>query len=754
MKPGYFNNEKREYVIENMYPRRRLKNFVWNGALIADLDQFGLGLSKACIDHVFRPLIYDCRLVYIRDNETGETYDFNRNFAQKQFDSFNTHVGIGYHTVESSYKGLKSALTVLIPEQDLVEMHRVVLENTSSEKKTLSVFTYINPYVNLTDHQAYTRAKYDEELCGLYFAHRAYESTLEYVDVFYSCDTKATAWALSRDAFCGTYGNVENPEALKQRYLPCDTPVFEPNYAAALQFDIELAPGEKREFYFAVGTTRGPEETKALALKYAKKAAFEEELEKQRVTCEEHVNTAVVETPDEYLDTMASIWLKRQMALGKTWGRVYGKGFRDVLQDITGFVSLDVKVARERLLYTLKHQFINGNAIRMFDPIMDHPYQDMPAWIAPAVLAYLKESGDFSILDEEVGYYDDDSKDTVLIHVKRGVDFLFSELGQHGLTLWGGGDWNDSLNGCGMQRIGESVWLSIATVNCAADYIEILQQLNTPQAKEWIADIEVKREQLKANIRKHGFEGDRFLYGITDWGEKVGAEENAEGKIFLNPQTWAAMSDILSLEEKCKLMDLVEKRLKCDYGYVLQDPPFYTPSDHIGRVSYFEQGVYENASVYNHAVMFKVVADCCIGRGEQAWNTLKINRYDNPKNPDSGVEPYAISNMYFGPSAVGRKGYAPLSWITGSAGWMYRAIVEFLLGVKPDFNGLKLQPCLPESWNGAKIKRTFRGAEYQIELIASDKNSLVVDGAEVEGNIVPVFEKGSKHTVVYCYKNK
>ena len=753
-KVGRFDNAKKEYIIENMYPRRPLKNFLWNEGLIVDLNQFGFGLSKACTDKVFRPLIYDCRIVYVRDDETGEFYDANRNFQEKDFELFQTHVGMGYHTVESKYKGLYASFTVLVPEKDFVEMHRIVLKNESEKPKNFSVYTYVNPYINVTEHQAYTRAKYDTDLCGLYYAHRADQCKQEYVDVFYSANEKANGYAMSRDAFCGTYGNVENPQALKQKNLPCDTAIFEPCYIGSLQFDVSLAPNETKELYFAVGTCRNYEETSVLAKKYANKTAFDCEMEKQFALSENYAKTCLIETEDEYLDTMANLWLKRQMSLGKTWGRVYGKGFRDVLQDITGFVSLDKPLARERLLYTLKHQFINGNAIRMFDPILDYPYQDMPAWIAPTVLAYLKESGDFSVLNEQVGYYDDERKESVFTHVKRGMDYLFNTQGKRGLSLWGGGDWNDSLDACGLQMKGESVWLSIATMNCSRDYIEILENAPVENKAELIADTKAKREKLKSAILEHGFENGYFLYGFTDWDEKVGAKGNEEGEIFLNPQTWAVMSDILPDVEKGKVMDMVENRLKCDYGYVLQDPPFKTASDHLGRASYFEQGVYENASVYNHGVMFKVVADCCIGRGDNAWNTLKINRYDNPKNPDSGVEPYAVSNMYFGPSAVSKKGYAPLSWITGSAGWMYRAIVEYLLGVHPDFNGLKLKPCLPTSWKGAKVERLFRGVKYSIEYIPADENRLVVDGKEMAGNVVPVYEKGSEHKVIYYYAKK
>ncbi len=752
-KIGKFINEKREYLIEDVYPIRPLKNYLFNEGFIMDVDQFGLGLSKACINKVFRPLIFDYRVAYVRDNDTGERYDINRNFTRKPFSKHQTRVGMGYHTVESEYNGIESSFTILIPKENFAEMHRVTLKNRGKGKRNLTLVTYINPHVNISEHQAYTRANYFEDIQGLYYAHRPHNSTQEYVDIFYSADEKAVAWALSKDAFWGTYGSVQDPDALKERYLPCDKAIFEPCYVGALQFDFTLEEGEEKTIHLTVGLGRNKEESFKLSKKYTCKEAFDRELDYQKQLAESHISTAVISTEDEYLDTMANIWLKRQMSLGKTWGRVYGKGFRDVLQDITGFVSLDTPLARERLLYTLKHQFISGNAIRMFDPILDYPYQDMGAWIAPTVLAYLKESGDFSVLDEMVGYYDDDSVERVFMHVKRSIDYLFSHQGAHGLNLWGGGDWNDSLDGCGLQMIGESVWLSIATLNTTRDYLEILEQIEFDGKEQIIKETIENREILKKNILAHGYKDGRFIYGINDWGEYVGAEECEEGKIFLNPQTWAAMSDILPLEERRKLMDVVEERLRCPYGYVLQDIPFKTPNDHLGRLSYFEAGVYENGSVYNHGVMFKVVADCMVGRGDKAWETLKINRYDNPQNPNSGVEPYAISNMYFGPCATNKVGYAPLSWITGSAGWMYRAVIEFLLGVKPDFNGLKLEPCLPTSWKGAKISRIFRGVKYDIEFIPASEYRLTVDGKKIDGNVVPLLDGDTAHKVV-CYYQK
>lgn len=748
MKTGYFFDEKREYVIENMYPIRPLKNYVWNDITFAELNQFCFGTSKCCIDKEFKPLVNDVRLIYVKDNESGDIYDVNRNFKKLAFDVFRCKVGLGYQTTESSYKGLESSFTVLIPERGYLEMQKLTLKNVGNTVRKYSVYSYIRPFVNINGHLAYGKGYYDKNINALYYTFRAFRCEQKYTDVFYKASETPIAYSTSDSGFLG-YGTWERPAGLENERLKNDDAVFENDYCGAMQFEITLAPNEEKSLYFAVGTTQGEEESATLA-EYATQARFECEYARQRAMVEEYVDKVRIKTPDEYLNSMVNVWLKRQITLGKTWGRIYGKGFRDLLQDITGFVSFDCERAKERLLYTLEHQFISGNGLRQFDPIVDYPYQDMPVWIPIAVLTYVKESGDYAVLDTRIGYYDADVKESVFFHIQRGMDYLYANQGEHGLNLWFGGDWNDSMNNCGLQGKGESVWLAIATVKATLDYLELLKNCpNIVGATEIIKEITPKMQLLKENIRKYGFEKDHFIYGINDWGEKVGSYENEEGQMYLNPQTWAIMAGILNETESNALMEHVEKNLKCDYGY-LQNVPSYTKPDlHLGRISYFGAGLYENGSVYNHGVMFKLVADCMLGKGDSAYDTLRLIAYDNPANADSGVEPYAVSNMYFGPSAFARKGFAPCSWVTGSAGWLYRALTEYILGVQADFDGLKLCPCIPSEWENAKIERTFRGVKYLIEIRRGNKSGTFVDGVKIEGNKIPLFDKGTTHKVEY-----
>lgn len=416
-------------------------------------------------------------------------------------------------------------------------------------------------------------------------------------------------------------------------------------------------------------------------------------------------------------------------------GRIYGKGFRDVMQDIAAFVSLDVPLARQRILTTLSKQYKNGNTIRMFEPDLLLPYNDGASWIPATVSAYLKESGDFSVLEETVGYLDG-GEDTVLDHMLRGVRYLSDDVGEHGLVLLRGGDWNDSLNGAGNNGIGESVWLSLATVKAAKECAEILDRIGKIKEKE---ELLLRAEKLSERVMLCGMSGGYFIYAYDDWGGTIGGETNREGSFYLNPQTWAVLSGVGGKELGEKVMDLAEERLKCSFGYTLCDPPYSVGNDHIGRISYFVPGMVENASVYVHGVMFKVAADCRLGRADTAFETLSSVTYANPRIRKSGVEPYAVTNMFIGQSNPYRAGDAPMSWVTGSAGWMYRNLTEEILGVKADFDGLILTPCLPSSWHGAYVERIFRGTTYKITYRRKGNKggqSIFVDGEKISENLI------------------
>lgn len=301
------------------------------------------------------------------------------------------------------------------------------------------------------------------------------------------------------------------------------------------------------------------------------------------------------------------------------------------------------------------------------------------------------------------------------------------------------------LNGAGLQMKGESVWLSQATVVAARMFSDLLNRLGLSDAA---ANYARRADRLVDNLRQEAWDGDHFLCGFTDWGEKVGARENQYAQVFLNMQTWAILSDVAESPEA--LSDLIEEELNSDFGYVLNKPSFREGDDHIGRVSYFELGAYENGSVYNHGGAFKLVADCKIGRGQLAYETLRKILPGNPMNlpKDSGCEPYAVSNMYLGPENDLRGGEALMSWITGTAGWLFRGVVEDMLGVRAEYDGLSIRPCLPPHWGDVAVRREFRGSVFDIQIhnpnmLETGTLEVRVDGELVDGNLIPVPVAGS-----------
>lgn len=748
---GYFDNKAKEYIITDMRPRRPLENYLWNEEFLLNLDQRGFGESFLRLGgNERRPLFSDgqaTRIVYIKDRKTGEICDMNSNFANKDFAKHQCHVGIGYHKIVSEYNDILCEYIITVPDNARAELWQIRITNKSDENKDLSVVSYSRPHANVTGHWAYGHADYQEDLGGLYFCHDAFAVDHNYSGVYVKADIKPDSYDVSDVNFKGLYNEWSNPKAMQGDCLTNSGISFDNNYCAALQFNVSLNKGETKVINLVAGIATGLEDAKEESNKYLKDGFFQKTIDEIKASYDKIDSIYTVKTPDEYINSMVNVWLKRQISLGKTWGRVYSKGFRDIMQDVAALVSFGTDVAKTKIINCLEHQRFNGNPLRAFEPINNEPYYDGAAWIPATVLAYIKESGDISILDVKCKYYDNEVQETILEHMYKGLRFLLDNRGKRNMVLWGGGDWNDSINNVGHKLKGESAWLSIATVKAITEFCEILSIIGGHD--KLIQAITQEKEILRKAIIDNAFEGDRFIYGINDWDEKLGSEESMEGKVYLNPQTWAVLADILDEEGSKKIMQTVEDRLKCSYGYVQCSPAYSKKDEHIGRMAYFIPGGYENGSVYNHGVAFKIVADCKLGKNDTAFESLKLISYDNPANANSGVEPYVVSNMYLGPQEPNRRGFAPCSWITGTAGWLYRDITEYILGIKAEFKGLKIEPCIPSCWNEVEISRIYRGAVYNITLRRTGEEKIVVDGNEQNSNIISVFEKDTVHTVIY-----
>ena len=754
--PGFFSADHSVYTITNMFPKRHLRNFLWNEHFIASIDQFGGGASWNRDNEIYSGAcpVGESRLLFLRDKKDGTFWAANRNFFREPFDEFYTEVGQGFSRIVSCYKGLRLSYRIFIPRTGNVECWTVEIENVSAEPKEFSLFTYAASHLNTNPHPSFNHGEFDAELGGVLLSHHAFNTPKVWLNHFLASDISPVAHETTNRRFQGVYGSISMPDAVQAGRLASESTSFDNNMALTLQFDLTLAPGEKRQIHLLNGLASNAQEAREMAHQLLKQGGLDSELAAVEQRAKSAIDKVFIQTPDEEINALVNVWLKRQIDLGKTWARTYTRGFRDIMQDSTAFMPLDPKTAAEKIKYCLAYQRADGNPLRQWEPTDLHPSRDGAVWLILAVATYLKETGCFDLLNDVEPYYESQETGTVLEHCRRGMHFLLDNLGSHGLCLWGGGDWNDAINNAGLQGRGESVWLTQATVVAAREFVCLLKRLGDDAQAEAIS---LQADALAKNLQQQAWEKDHFICGYTDWDEKVGSYDNAEAQIFLNMQTWAVLSGTAS--DGPGLMDFVERELATPWGYVLNKPCFTRRDDHIGRNTYYEKGCYENGSVYNHGGTFKIAADCMLGRGELAYQTVRMMLSTNPANPaeHSGVEPYAVSNMYLGPENQERSGEAIMSWVTGTAGWLFRSITEYMLGVQADYDGLALKPCLSSQWKEVSIRREYRGAVYRIEIqnpsgLETGTLTVVVDGKPLGGNILPVFSDGQEHRVTVTLK--
>jgi len=763
MNIGYFDDLKQEYIIKDMFPRRKLINYLWNEETVCQLDHFGSGFTWTKIGFDRKHIESGERVLYIKDLDNNVTYSANRNFDKLPFDVFETHVGLGYHTVISEYLGIRVEFTTLVPSKGRVVEFRIRVINKSGKNRKLNLYFSICPTPSLTWHDAYSKGYYDDKFNSLVYSHNGIRMSSNYIYTFVSSLKKINYFDTTDESFIGVYNSYANPIGLQNEHLANSGSTFHGHFVAASEFDLSLDKDEEFTNLLLASTCQSEDDINKINEEYLSWDAFDNELIKQKEIHAKLNSSISVKTPDEIFNSQNNIWLKRQVSIGKTWGRLYGRGFRDVFQDIAGFTILDPKLSREKIIDSLKYQFEDGNCIRQFLPSYRYPYNDGPSWIATTLLTYINETGDLTILDEKVPYlkgttWDDvvlvdsykfeeyefvDHNETVLNHLEKAFNYYINDKGIHGLVKWYGGDWNDSINSAGLNGKGESVWLTIAVIKAMKDFVTILSIAGLNEKTEkYLYEI----SNYKSAIEEHAIIDGHIIYGFTDTGKIVGGND----RIFMNPQTWAVFSELFDKETLNKLMDQVEGKLQCPYGYMLNFPAYYKGEEDVGRTTYFTPGLVENASVYNHGVCWKIRADCMLGRGDLAYKTLKMIRFDNPDNKNNGMEPYAVSNMFIGPMDPNAPGYAPMSWISGTAGTIFKTTIEDLIGIKPIFKGLVIKPCLPSMWNELEATRVFRGETYHIIYKRSVENKVVCDGNEVD--VLPLSGIGTKHEVIVYFK--
>jgi cellobiose phosphorylase len=743
---GSFSEDGTEYIITDPFaPPRAQVNFLWNDTLISGLNQFGSG------DGVFnnQTLTYNhpkgrVRLIrdgrryfYIRDNKTREFWNTGLFPINTPGASFRTHVGLGYSRFHMEWAEIRCESRVFLAPDEPVEIWEFLLTNVSGQNRDLWFCPYVEwllgGYSTFSSPYSYLRSAFDPDLKAVSSYNTSDERPHPRYNAFIATDGEPAQWCGGRRDFLGSFGSPTAPASLVTGRMSCKEAWCE-ELAGAMAIPVMLAPGGQRSLTILLGSFDSEAEKqrlihKVLPLQY-RQAAWE------RLNAEKKImrESVVVNTPDPQINRLVNIWSKQQIQLCVEFGRDGARGFRDTLQDAWGIAPFNPKLAKAKIKETLAHQYQDGHAVRGWLPLQPHHYSDGPAWIAPTIAAYIKETGDAAFLEESAPYLDS-REDTVKGHMLKGIRHLSEDVGAHGLVLAHEGDWNDSLNWMGRAGRGESVWTSMALYHSCKVVSEMARELLHDPALE--SEMEERAQRIASAIQTHGWDGKWYLAGWSDFGNPVGSKSNTEGQVFLNTQTWAVLTGLASGDRLTACLEAIDGILESRHGSLTLWPPFTAPDENVGRVTMLLPGMYENGTPYCHGTAFKIVADLVAGRADRALSSWRKVMPDNPDHPSivSGCEPYAFTNQYLGPTN-GRAGDSISGWITGTAGWMFRAVVEYFCGIQPGYHGFRIHPCLPSEWDQVSVERTLRGKRYSIQIAReNDSYAVTVNGKRASGEL-------------------
>ena len=806
MRFGFFDDVNREYVITVPTTPYPWINYLGTQDFFSIISNTAGGYSfyrDARLRRITRyrynnvPIDMGGRYFYIFDG--GDFWSPGWSPVKKDLDSYECRHGLGYTKITGKRNGISAEITFFVPLNYNGEVQKVVLKNEGSQNKKITLFSFLefclwNAYDDMTNFQRnFSTGEVEIEGSVIYHKTEYKERRNHYA--FYSVNEKITGFDTDRDSFIGLYNGFEAPQAVvagKSNNSVADgwAPV------ASHSIEIELKPGEQKDLVFILGYVENEFEEKweskgvinkkkayAMIDKFKTSADVDRAFTELKDYWTSLLNKYTIKSHDEKLDRMVNIWNQYQCMVTFNMSRSAsyfesgigrGMGFRDSNQDLLGFVHQIPERARERLLDLAATQLEDGGAYHQYQPLTKRGnneiggnFNDDPLWLIIAAAAYIKETGDYSILNEMVPYDNDMSKaDTFFDHLKRSFNHVTNNLGPHGLPLIGRADWNDCLNlNCFSStpdesfqtttskdgKVAESVMIAGMFVYTGPDYVKLCRYMGE---EEEAKKAEKAIEDMKEAIIKHGYDGEWFLRAYDDFGRKVGSKENEEGKIFIESQGFCVMAGIgLDDGKAVKALDSVKKYLDTPYGIVLNNPAFTKYYIEYGEISTYPPGYKENAGIFCHNNAWIICAETVVGRGDMAFEYYKkiAPAYVEEISDIHKTEPYVYAQMIGGKDAR-RMGEAKNSWLTGTAAWNFVAISQWILGVKPDYDGLKVDPCIPKDWDGYTITRWYRGSNYIINVKNPDHVSkgikkIVVDGKEISGNILPVFNDGKDHNV-------
>ena len=816
-KYGHFDDAHREYVITDPKTPWPWINYLGNEDFFSLISNTAGGYSFY-MDAKFRritryrynnvPMDNDGRYFYIKDGDT--VWNPGWKPCRTPLDFYETRHGMSYTRITGRKNDVEASVLFFVPLHTWGEVQKMTLKNLGNEVKKLKVWSFQEwcLWNGATDMENFQRnfSTGEVEVEGSVIYHKTEYRERRNHYSFYSVNTPIQGYDTDRETFVGLYSEKSMPDVVAEG-TPRNSWAHGWSPIASHYIEVELQPGEEKDLIFLLGYVEEKQEQKWIApdgsfsdkdgldmvinKTQAKNmiAAFDttEKVDKAFAQLQAYwdnlLGIYVAKTGNDKLDRMVNIWNQYQCMVTFNMSRSAsffesgigrGMGFRDSNQDLVGFVHQIPQRARQRIIDIASTQFPDGGCYHQYQRLSKRGnndigggFNDDPCWLIFGTTAYIKETGDFSILDEMVPFDNQPGSEVTLFeHLKISMDHVIKNLGPHALPLIGRADWNDCLNlNCfswdpneSFQTTennsegskAESLMIAGLFVVTAKDYVELCQQIGK---NDEATRMQKAIDAMITAVKKHGWDGEWFLRAYDFKGNKIGSNENEEGKIFIESQGWCTMAGIGLEEGLCdKALDSVKERMECEHGIVLNNPAYTHYHVEMGEISSYPEGYKENAGIFCHNNPWVIIGETVAGRGNDAWKhyTKILPSYVEEKYQTlHKVEPYVNCQMVAGKDAA-RPGEGKNSWLTGTAAWMWYTVSEFILGVKPTYNGLLIDPCLPETAKEYSVTRRFRGAEFNIHVTnpnGSQKGikSLVVDGKPVDGNIVP-FSEG-KHNV-------
>jgi cellobiose phosphorylase len=797
---GHFDDVKKEYIITRPDTPLPWINYLGFEKYFGIISNTSGGYSfylDARLRRITRyrynnvPMDVGGRYLYIKDGDTIWNPGWKPTCTP--LDNYSCRHGLGYTVITGKKNDVEVEITYFVPLRENMEIWKVNIKNHGNQRKKLTLFSFVefclwDAMDDMTNFQRNLNIGEVEVENDTIFHKTEYRERRNHYGYFF-CNQKIDGFDTSRDAFVGVHNGFENPKAvIGGRCTNSLASGWAP--VGAHQLNMTIQPKQNKTFHFILGYMENKEDEKFSAPNvinkkslwkkltfYKTTRAVDEALNELKIYCSKLLGRYQVKIDDKHVERMVNIWnqyqcivnfnLSRSASLYES-GVSRGMGFRDSNQDLLGFVHIFPEKARERILELAAIQLSSGDCYHQYQPLtkegnekVGKGFNDDPLWLIVSTCAYIKETGDFSILEEIIGFADvSDSKVTILEHLYLSIDYTLKNLGPHNLPLIGHADWNDCLNlncfskvpGESFQLVGdvgggvaESLMIAGLFLYVCRELIKLGQQIGI---EEKINELNKGYKLIKKAVEDYGWDGEWFLRAYDYYGKKIGSKKCKEGKIFVESQGWCILGGVGLKDGRARLaLDSVEKYLSTPYGIMLLQPAYSHYYSNLGEISSYPPGYKENAGIFCHNNPWISIAETILGNGDKAFDYyLKIC----PSTKEDIIktyrcEPYAYAQMIAGREAP-TYGEAKNSWLTGAAAWSFVTITQAILGVKPDYQGLLIDPCIPKSWKGYEVIRIYRGVNYHITVKNPDGVSkgikhFLINGKSIKGNLIPYNKK-------------